>query len=490
MPKWKTWQKNLARFLVFCLLAGLMIVYVDRVLWDKSGTILSFYEEPRNTIDVLYLGGSHSNAAVSPTQIYEQQGFTGHVLYSWSQPIWTSYHYLLEGLKTQKPKVVVLDSFGLVYGHTYISDVDINNVSNQWSLLIPPSLNRIQLAMAMSRCQMDHRPFYRYASLLEHHNRWKVVTKEDLLWPLRDYYSTAKGYGPLYTTEGFDPVYMSADAASNGLMEPVCMEYLQKFVELSKKEGFQLVLLSLPYVASPEEFGIYQQAYDYCRENNVPVVDYFNQATADEAGFDWNTDMAEHAHVNYLGAEKISAHLGSWLAQNFDLPDHRADPDYAAWAQAVKAESKSKQDMEVKLTSELTQLLSRAMNPDYATLVLTRGNLAASDAAQMVQAFEKYGLDAAPFEECGRYSLAVMQNGQIQTQQTGQNHETLRKTMQGANWTLTAENDGKMASVRLNDQEVLLDHEGVSVVVVDAASGSLVQSISFVADQGYAPYTD
>ena len=167
--------------LVFVLLAGILVAYTDRVLWNKSGTIMGFYEEPKNSIDVLYLGGSHSNAAISPTQIYHEQGYTGYVLYSWSQPIWTSYHYLKEGLKRQKPKVVVLDSFGLVYGHTYISDVDINNVSNEWSLLIPPSLNRVQLAMAMSRCQTDHRPFYRYASLLENHNRWKVLTKEDLL---------------------------------------------------------------------------------------------------------------------------------------------------------------------------------------------------------------------------------------------------------------------------------------------------------------------
>lgn len=490
MPKWKTWQKNLARFVVFCLLAVLLIGYIDRVLWDKSGTILSFYEEPRNTIDVLYLGGSHSNAAISPTQIYEEHGFTGHVLYSWSQPIWTSYHYLLEGLKTQKPKVVVLDSFGLVYGHTYISDVDINNVSNQWSLLIPPSMNRVRLAMAMSRCQTDHRPFYRYASLLEHHNRWKVITKEDLLWPLQDYYSTAKGYGPLYTTEKFDPLSMPPDTVSNGLMKPACMEYLQKFVELSQKEGFQLVLVSLPYVASPEEFGIYQQAYDYCRANGVPVVDYFDADTAAQAGFDWNTDMAEHAHVNYKGAKKISAHLGSWLAQNFDLPDHRADADYSAWEEAVQAEGKSRQDMEVKLSAELDVLLERALHPDYTTLVLTRGDLLQSDAAEVKQAFEQHGLDASVFDQPEQHSLAVLQNGAIQSDQIGRAGDRIVQTVEGTGWKLTADNSGQQASVQLNGEQVLLDHSGVSVIVVDTGSGNLVQSISFVSDQGYAPYTD
>lgn len=490
MRKWKTWQKNLARFVIFCLLAVLVIGYIDRVLWDKSGTILSFYEEPRNTIDVLYLGGSHSNAAISPTQIYEQQGFTGHVLYSWSQPIWTSYHYLLEGLKTQKPKVVVLDSFGLVYGHTYISDADINNVSNQWSLLIPPSINRIRLAMAMSRCQTDHRPFYRYASLLEHHNRWKVVTKQDLLWPLQDYYSTAKGYGPLYTTESFEPLYMPQDTAANGLMEPVCMEYLQKIVALSQKEGFQLVLLTLPYVASAEEFGIYQQAYDYCKANGVPVVDYFDADTASQAGFDWSSDMAEHAHVNYKGAEKISAHLGSWLRQNFDLPDHRTDSRYEMWQESTKAQAKSRQDMEVKLSAELDLLLDRAISPDYTVVVLTRGDLSHSDWAKMAQAFGSHGMSTSAFEQPGSYSLAVFHSGTLQQEQSGIDQEKLMHTVEGNGWVLTAENTGHRASVQLNGEQILLDYDGVSVVVVDTASGKCIQSISFVSDQGYAPYTD
>ena len=107
-----------ARLTAFCLLAALLLWYADAVLTEKTSTFWGLYDEPRDTIDVLYVGGSHANAAISPLQIYQQQGFTGYVAYSWSQPIWTSYHYIKEALKTQSPQVVVLDTFGLVYGNT------------------------------------------------------------------------------------------------------------------------------------------------------------------------------------------------------------------------------------------------------------------------------------------------------------------------------------------------------------------------------------
>ena len=489
MAKWKPWQKHLAQVLVFALLAGVLLAYTDRVLWNKSGTILGFYEEPKNSMDVLYLGGSHSNAAISPTQIYQEHGYTGYVLYSWSQPIWTSYHYLKEGLKRQKPKVVVLDSFGLVYGHTYISDVDVNNVSNEWSLLIPPSLNRMQLAMAMSRCQTDHRPFYRYASLLEYHNRWKVVTKEDLLWPFQSYATTGKGYGPIYTQEAFPQVIPPEHPVPGG-MEPQCLEYLQKFIDLSKKEGFQLVLLTLPYVAQPQEFEIYQQAYELCRENGVAVLDYFDPATAAQAGFDWETDLAEHAHVNHRGAAKLTKHLGRWLAEQFQLPDHRGDPAYAQWEKDAAIETRNAQDMDLRLTGEPGPLLQKVMAPEYRAVVMTQGDLLAADVQSLRQAYQQVGLDSSVLDAADQCGLAVLENGKVQEQQTGPVGEMLQTQQAGEGWQLNAHTDGEQASVLLNGQEVWKGRPGVTVVVLDASSGELVLSVTFDVREDYAHFTD
>ena len=51
-----------ARLTVFCLLAALLFWYADAVLTEKSSTFWGLYDEPRDSIDVLYVGGSQPDA--------------------------------------------------------------------------------------------------------------------------------------------------------------------------------------------------------------------------------------------------------------------------------------------------------------------------------------------------------------------------------------------------------------------------------------------
>lgn len=500
-PKQNThpWARQLARLAVFCLLALGLVGLLDQILWDKGGTIMGFYEEPRDTIDVLFVGGSHANAAFAPTQMFERQGFTGYVLYSWSQPPWTSYHYLKEGLKTQKPKVVVLDAFGLTYGHTYMTDLQINATSDQYSMLIRPGYNRLRLALAMSACQTNHRPFTDYFSLFQFHNRWKALKKEDWLWFLQDYSSTGKGYGPIYTTESFPAQAMPADTPENDLMEGPCEKYLRRFFALAQQEGFRLVVTALPYECTAEEYGIYAKTARLCAENGVPFLNYFDPATAAEAGFDWADDMAEHAHVNYKGAEKISAHLADWLAARYDLPDHRGDTAYAAWQQAAAAENADLARMDLRMTADLAGILQKAQRAGYLTLLASRGGFGQEGQEGLEEvraALAGAGLDTAVLkpgsDSAGLWLLGPDGPEQQLAGRVGQELALARAfgPAEGAQAELAARTDGHTLSIRLDGEELALDHDGLSVLVADPATGRLVQNICFDSADGYAPYTD
>lgn len=490
------WRRRLVRLAAFCLLALAMVAFIDQVLWDKGGTILGFYEEPRDTIDVLFIGGSHANAAFAPTQMYERQGFTGYVLYSWSQPVWTGYHYLKEGLKTQKPKVVVLDAFGLTYGHTYMTDIQINSTSDQYSMLIRPGYNRLRLALAMSACQTNHRPFTDYFSLFQFHNRWKALKKEDWLWFLQDYSTTGKGYGPLYTTESFPEQVMPADTPENALMEEPCEKYLRRFFALAKEEGFELVVAALPYECTVDEYGIYAKTARLCAENGVPFLNYFDPATAAEAGFNWADDMAEHAHVNYKGAKKISAHIADWLAARYDLPDHRQEEAYAAWDAAAAAENADLARMDLRMTADLAGILQKVQKAGYLTLLASRGQPQQEGLGEIWAALEGAGLDTAALStDTPGVGLWLLGPGGPQEQLQGPMGETLtlERTLAGETGQsveLAAEANGSALSIRLGGEELALERDGVSVVVVDPATGQLVQNICFDAQDAYAPYTD
>ena len=476
-----------ARLVAFCLLAALLLWYADAVLTEKSSTFWSLYDEPRDTIDGLYVGGSHANAAISPLQIYQQQGFTGYVAYSWSQPIWTSYYYIKEALKTQDPQVVVLDTFGLVYGNTYIEAPLIDATSDQFSPRIKPGLNRLLLTVAMSRCQVPHKPFYQYNSLLQFHTRWKFLTAQDWTWPFVSHENLGKGFGPIYTTEVFQQSQPAAITEQAGYAP--AEEYLYKIIELSKKEGFQLVLVDLPYIATETEYGIYARARRICEENGVPYLSYLLDETAAQAGFDYRTDMAEHAHVNYKGAAKLSAHLGAWLAQQYDLPDHRQDAAYARWSELAETERRDLQDGDLAMTHEPLALLQKAMGERYLLVVQTQGDLTGADGAALAAAFDAVGMDGSIFASSTAHALYVFEGGEMRYGPVAEG-ETLAYTWTNGPHTVEADSRPDGASCRLDGEEIGRDRPGVNIAVVDRQTGERVQSISFSTLHSYAAFTE
>ena len=52
-----------------------------------------------------------------------------------------------------------------------MTPADVDGTSDDYSLRIPPSLNRAALAVAVSRCQQNSPPFYRYLPMLRYHTR-------------------------------------------------------------------------------------------------------------------------------------------------------------------------------------------------------------------------------------------------------------------------------------------------------------------------------
>ena len=81
---------------------------------DSTTIINGFYEEEKNSIDVIFIGSSNCFCTVNPLILYEKYGITAYDFASSSQPMNISLLYLKEALKTQNPKVVALEANMLV----------------------------------------------------------------------------------------------------------------------------------------------------------------------------------------------------------------------------------------------------------------------------------------------------------------------------------------------------------------------------------------
>ena len=106
--------------LILCILlhaADQMLVLkgVENRYYSAASTYGGFYHMRKNTVDVLFLGTSNTYCAFSPDELYRRYGIRSYNLAGSQQSMLTSYYWLEEALRTQKPKAVVLDVFYAFY---------------------------------------------------------------------------------------------------------------------------------------------------------------------------------------------------------------------------------------------------------------------------------------------------------------------------------------------------------------------------------------
>ena len=79
--------------------------------WNNYDTIHGFYEEPEDTIEVLFLGSSYTISSVIPIELYEKYGICAYNMGTEQQPVLASYYWLKEVYErhSQSLKTIVFD---------------------------------------------------------------------------------------------------------------------------------------------------------------------------------------------------------------------------------------------------------------------------------------------------------------------------------------------------------------------------------------------
>ena len=121
----KTFKRALSLLLILLLVLGSIYV-LDRVLlikrYDGVKPMQSFYAQSPGTVDVLFMGNSHIGVHIDTATLWEEYGISAFALWGGVQPMWNTYHFLVEALKTQSPKAIVLEIGGLSYDWEYADE--------------------------------------------------------------------------------------------------------------------------------------------------------------------------------------------------------------------------------------------------------------------------------------------------------------------------------------------------------------------------------
>ena len=318
-------KQPVARILLV-LITAVSLWYLNGMLCIKSehgiNQSRAMYYQPRNTIDVVMMGSSHIHCDVDTSLLWHDYGIAAYDYSAAEQPLWTTYYYLKEVCKRQKPKVVVLD--------LYSTTINADDYQYTWLMQnlygVRFSVNKLQMLYASA----EPYKFEEYFPAFTHyHDRLGELNDEDYLYPLTapKTLRNFKGYTPNIKKE---PQELSdPEMVSIGSLTQKSEEYLNKIIEYTKKHNIELFLIVAPYVTNDEYEKSYAKAQEIAESNGVRFLNL--NYDYEKIGLDFKTDFNDGSHLNYIGAKKFTKYLGDDLKKNYDLPDRRGDKKYSSW---------------------------------------------------------------------------------------------------------------------------------------------------------------
>ncbi len=305
---------RMIRILCFLLILTLLFTQASAVLarksltkpWDMSVKIGGFYNEPKNSFDVMYFGSSHMYCSIDPALVEKETGLRSYILATQEQPVWVSYYYMKEALKTQKPKIMVLEI------NMMTEEKEFPKEGTLYSAMDPIPLSKNKMDMVFASVPQGERRNYIF-NIMKYHDRWEEVSLEDYK---RTYVKKRDPYHGYVKLETVTPIEGRADVSSIAEMRaplPKTMEYLEKIYELAKKEKITLVFLKTPSNATVKEQRFYNAAWQFARERGIFYVDY-NQKY-EELDLNLDEDFYDRRHLNFRGAEKLTPNFAALLLQ-------------------------------------------------------------------------------------------------------------------------------------------------------------------------------
>lgn len=289
---------------------------------DESNEIHAFYSEPKDTIDVLYVGSSPLLRGVSPMVMWNEHGFTGYVRASALQAPSVSYGLLAESLKYQTPELVVLLCDNIFTEYDYVErEGDLRRG------LDGMKMSKYKLDIIKEVTEADERQsMLSYAfPLMRYHDRWKEINlAEDEPEPLLEH-SFKKGN--VYLRD------INPQEYPEGFMEPTgepytfdesAKGYIEKSIALCKEKNIPVLLLHLPKMSWSYEQSVMVE--EFAAENGAVYLDLDRAEYRSQLGLDPQVDYYDQGHMNLTGTIKLSDWLGDWLDAQYDLSDHRDDP--------------------------------------------------------------------------------------------------------------------------------------------------------------------
>lgn len=339
-------EKNWLRAVIFLIIAAFLFIYLNRVFTiansDSNRQIFNgFYAQEEETIDVMYIGTSATNRYFIPPKAYHDEGIAGFNLATMGLPMMFVPNLIEEVEKTQSPQLYIIELRNVLKTKNEITDAHIRRVTDSMHVsqnkydALDKALQYTEGATG-ELSNIDEGTLDYLVPIVKYHSRITTgdITPLDFLpWKTEN---KTKGYVLSDLTcqqvPQKEPVYSDDKAELAPEMEQAVLDVLDSCDEMDAEVLFVLS----PYAMRKGVQEKFNTAIDMVEARGYTVLDFNHPQVTEAMGIDWEKDFYNSKHVNYVGAEKYTAYLDTYLKEHYDLPDRRDDAKYDSWADSYE----------------------------------------------------------------------------------------------------------------------------------------------------------
>ena len=140
--------------------------------YDNTRKERGFYREPENSLDLVFVGSSQVFSTIAPEVLAQEYGINSYVFAGNEQTFSISYYYIMEALKYQNPKAIVLETTFCNWGERPRESVVRINFDDL-------RFGKAKILGILNNAEPKDWEYF-FFELSKYHSRWDSLTKEDL----------------------------------------------------------------------------------------------------------------------------------------------------------------------------------------------------------------------------------------------------------------------------------------------------------------------
>ena len=329
-------SKNINRAIVFICIAAMLFVACNHIFKFKNGERTNlimdeFYDLEQDSVECIFFGSSVTQRAYITPVAYHEYGVPAYLVATGSQPFVLTKYLMEETLKTQKPKLFVVELKGVCKDVDRLRDSAVRKVVDN----MKPSLNKFRAIRAITKYakngknKVDTTGLTYYFPVIKYHSLWNLSKHPHTIEAI-DYYT---GYVPNADLT-FRPIerHMIPYNQNEFLVELKMTEALIDLLDYCDTLEDTKVLFAIPpYESTNEGMGKLNFAINIIEERGYECLNCLPEEKRLEIGLDDRTCYYNKEHLDYYGALKYTDYFFKYIMENYDIKDIRGEAGHDVW---------------------------------------------------------------------------------------------------------------------------------------------------------------